>query len=56
MKRKILTVISTYAPQVGCEIEEKENFLSVWDDMADEEVMGRYCVRGRNDETQMMNE
>ncbi|KAJ8375265.1 hypothetical protein SKAU_G00058450 [Synaphobranchus kaupii] len=75
----MVNVISAYAPQVGCEIEEKEEFWSVLDEVVesvparervvigadfnghvgegnkgDEEVMGRYGVKNRNVEGQMV--
>ncbi|KAI5085121.1 NACHT, LRR and PYD domains-containing protein 12 isoform X3 [Silurus meridionalis] len=75
----MINVISAYAPQVGCEMEEKERFWSELDDVVDgvprqerlvigadfnghvgegnrgdEEVMGRYGLKERNVEGQML--
>ncbi|KAI5096408.1 hypothetical protein C0J45_13302 [Silurus meridionalis] len=75
----MINVISAYAPQVGCEMEEKERFWSELDDVVDgvprkerlvigadfnrhvgegnigdEEVMGRYGLKERNVEGQMV--
>ncbi|KAK3552305.1 hypothetical protein QTP86_010101 [Hemibagrus guttatus] len=75
----MLNVVSGYAPQVGCEIEEKERFWSVLDEVmesiptgervvigadfnghvgegntGDEEVMGKFGVKERNLEGQMV--
>ncbi|KAF7706682.1 hypothetical protein HF521_019936, partial [Silurus meridionalis] len=72
-------VISAYAPQVGCKMEEKERFWSQLDEVVDgvprnerlvigadfnrhvgegtrgdEEVMGRYGLKERNVEGQMV--
>ncbi|KAK3534887.1 hypothetical protein QTP70_001919 [Hemibagrus guttatus] len=75
----MLNVVSGYAPQVGCELEEKERFWSELDEVTesiptgervvigadfnghvgegnrgDEEVMGKFGVRERNLEGQMV--
>ncbi|KAK3570874.1 hypothetical protein QTP86_029388, partial [Hemibagrus guttatus] len=75
----MLNVVSGYAPQVGCEIEEKERFWSVLDEVmesiptgervgigadfnghvgegntGDEEVMGKFGLKERNLEGQMV--
>ncbi|KAK3564490.1 hypothetical protein QTP86_022780 [Hemibagrus guttatus] len=75
----MLNVISGYAPQVGCELEEKEKFWSELDEVmesiptgervvigadfnghvsegnrGDEEVMGKFGVKERNLEGQMV--
>ncbi|KAK3552622.1 hypothetical protein QTP86_017898 [Hemibagrus guttatus] len=75
----ILNVVSGYAPQVGCELEEKERFWSELDEVmesiptgervvigadfnghvgegntGDEEVMGKFGVKKRNLEGQMV--
>ncbi|KAK3508034.1 hypothetical protein QTP70_010642 [Hemibagrus guttatus] len=75
----MLNVVSGYAPQVGCELEEKERFWSELDEVmesipagervvigadfnghvgegntGDEEVMGKFGVRERNLEGQMV--
>ncbi|KAK3516098.1 hypothetical protein QTP70_005396 [Hemibagrus guttatus] len=75
----MLNVVSGYAPQVGCELEEKENFWSELDEVmesiptgarvvigadfnghvgegntGDEEVMGKFGVKERNLEGQMV--
>ncbi|KAK3543285.1 hypothetical protein QTP70_014057, partial [Hemibagrus guttatus] len=75
----MLNVVSGYAPQVGCELEEKEGFWSVLDEVmesiptgervvigadfnghvgegntGDEEVMGKFGVKERNLEGQMV--
>ncbi|KAK3528988.1 hypothetical protein QTP70_014117 [Hemibagrus guttatus] len=75
----MLNVVSGYAPQVGCELEEKERFWSELDEMmesiptgervvigadfnghvgegntGDEEVMGKFGVKERNLEGQMV--
>ncbi|KAI5621838.1 gastrula zinc finger protein XlCGF28.1-like [Silurus asotus] len=75
----MINVMSDYAPQVGCEMEEKERFWSELDEVVDgvprkerlvigadfighvgegnrgdEEVMGRYGLKGRNVEGQMV--
>ncbi|KAK3526858.1 hypothetical protein QTP86_000716 [Hemibagrus guttatus] len=75
----MLNVVSGYAPQVGCELEEKERFWSELDEMmesiptgervvigadfnghvgerntGDEEVMGKFGVKKRNLEGQMV--
>ncbi|KAK3572065.1 hypothetical protein QTP86_022295 [Hemibagrus guttatus] len=75
----MLNVVSGYAPQVGCELEEKERFWSELDEVmesiptservvigvdfnghvgegntADEEVMGKFGVKERNLEGQMV--
>ncbi|KAK3535012.1 hypothetical protein QTP70_001970 [Hemibagrus guttatus] len=75
----MLNVVSGYAPQVGCELEEKERFCSVLDEVmesiptgervvigadfnghvgegntGDEEVMGKFGVKERNLEGQMV--
>ncbi|KAK3569104.1 hypothetical protein QTP86_022133, partial [Hemibagrus guttatus] len=75
----ILNVVSGYAPQVGCELEEKERFWSELDEVmesiptgervvigadfnghvgegntGDEEVMGKFEVKERNLEGQMV--
>ncbi|KAI5623399.1 hypothetical protein C0J50_17186 [Silurus asotus] len=62
VERLIINVISAYAPQVGCEMEEKEKFWSELDfnghvgvgNRGDEDVMGRYDFKGRNVERQMV--
>ncbi|KAK3523359.1 hypothetical protein QTP86_029866 [Hemibagrus guttatus] len=75
----MLNVVSGYAPQVGCELEEKERFWSELDEVmesiptgervvigadfnghvgegntGDEEVMGKFGVKERNLEDQMV--
>ncbi|KAK3555905.1 hypothetical protein QTP86_029782, partial [Hemibagrus guttatus] len=75
----MLNVVSGYAPQVGCELEEKERFWSELDEVmesiptgervvigadfnghvgegnrGDEEVMGKFGVKERNLEGQML--
>ncbi|KAK3517285.1 hypothetical protein QTP70_002580 [Hemibagrus guttatus] len=75
----MLNVVSVYAPQVGCELEEKERFWSELDEVmesiptgervvigadfnghvgegntGDEEVMGKFGVKERNLEGQMV--
>ncbi|KAK3572654.1 hypothetical protein QTP86_001638 [Hemibagrus guttatus] len=75
----MLNVVSGYAPQVGCELEEKERFWSELDEVmesiptgervvigadfnghvgegntSDEEVMGKFGVKERNFEGQMV--
>ncbi|KAK3543242.1 hypothetical protein QTP70_014104 [Hemibagrus guttatus] len=75
----MLNVVSGYAPQVGCELEEKERFWSELDEVmesiptgervvigadfnghvgegntGDEEVMGKFGVKERNLEGQMI--
>ncbi|KAK3528623.1 hypothetical protein QTP70_006031 [Hemibagrus guttatus] len=75
----MLNVVSGYAPQVGCELEEKERFWSELDEVmesiptgervvigadfnghvgegntGDEEVMGKFGVKERNPEGQMV--
>ncbi|KAK3555075.1 hypothetical protein QTP86_007970 [Hemibagrus guttatus] len=75
----MLNVVSGYAPQVGCELEEKERFWSELDEVmesiptgervvigadfnghvgegntGDEEVMGKFGVKERNFEGQMV--
>ncbi|MCJ8739500.1 hypothetical protein PDJAM_G00047920 [Pangasius djambal] len=75
----MLNVVSGYAPQVGCELEEKERFWSELDEVkesipmdervvigadfngrvgegntCDEEVMGKFGVKERNLEGQMV--
>ncbi|KAK3506655.1 hypothetical protein QTP70_012527 [Hemibagrus guttatus] len=75
----MLNVVSGYAPQVGCELEEKERFWSELDEVmesiptgervvigadfnghvgegntSDEEVMGKFGVKERNLEGQMV--
>ncbi|KAK3510144.1 hypothetical protein QTP70_026737 [Hemibagrus guttatus] len=75
----MLNVVNGYAPQVGCELEEKERFWSELDEMmesiptgervvigadfnghvgegntGDEEVMGKFGVKERNLEGQMV--
>ncbi|KAI5104058.1 hypothetical protein C0J45_5684 [Silurus meridionalis] len=75
----MINVISAYAPQVGCEMEEKERFWSELDEVVDvvprnerlvigadfnghvgegnrgdEEVMGRYGLKEKNVEGQMV--
>ncbi|KAK3549961.1 hypothetical protein QTP86_016841, partial [Hemibagrus guttatus] len=75
----MLNVVSGYAPQVGCELEEKETFWSELDELmesiptgervvigadfnghvgegntGDEEVMGKFGVKERNLEGQMV--
>ncbi|KAK3533225.1 hypothetical protein QTP70_013666 [Hemibagrus guttatus] len=75
----MLNVVSGYAPQVGCELEEKERFWSELDEVmesiptgervvigadfnghvgegntGDEEVMGKFGVKERNLERQMV--
>ncbi|KAK3535140.1 hypothetical protein QTP70_004796 [Hemibagrus guttatus] len=75
----MLNVVSGYAPQVGCELEEKERFWSELDEVMesiptgervvigvdfnghvgegntdDEEVMGKFGVKERNLEGQMV--
>ncbi|KAK3517562.1 hypothetical protein QTP70_012548 [Hemibagrus guttatus] len=75
----MLNVVSGYAPQVGCEVEEKERFWSELDEVmesiptgervvigadfnghvgegntGDEEVMGKFGVKERNLEGQMV--
>ncbi|KAK3539760.1 hypothetical protein QTP70_013192 [Hemibagrus guttatus] len=77
--RVMLNVVSGYAPQVGCELEEKERFCSELDEViesiptgervvigadfnghvgegntGDEEVMGKFGVKERNLEGQMV--
>ncbi|KAK3548042.1 hypothetical protein QTP70_003069 [Hemibagrus guttatus] len=76
----MLNVVSGYAPQVGCELEEKERFWSELDEVmesiptgervvigtnfnghvgegntGDEEVMGKFGVKERNLEGQMVD-
>ncbi|KAK3565439.1 hypothetical protein QTP86_009697 [Hemibagrus guttatus] len=78
-ERVMLNVVSGYAPQVGCELEEKERFWSELDEVmesiptgervvieadfnghvgkgntGDEEVMGKFGVKERNLEGQMV--
>ncbi len=75
----MMNVVSAYAPQVGCELEEKENFWNELDELTqsipigervvvgtdlngqvsevtrgDEEVMGKYSVKDRSMEGQMV--
>ncbi|KAK3510351.1 hypothetical protein QTP70_004935 [Hemibagrus guttatus] len=79
IERVMLNVVSGYAPQVGCELEEKERFWSELDEVmesiptgervvigadfnghvgegntGDEEVMGKFGVKKRNLEGQMV--
>ncbi|KAK3548436.1 hypothetical protein QTP70_013068, partial [Hemibagrus guttatus] len=79
IERVMLNVVSGYAPQVGCELEEKERFWSELDEVmesiptgervvigadfnghvgegntGDEEVMGKFGVKERNLEGQMV--
>ncbi|MCJ8736038.1 hypothetical protein PDJAM_G00254200 [Pangasius djambal] len=79
MEGVMLNVVSGYAPQVGCELEEKERFWSELDEViesipteervvigadfnghvgegntGDEEVMGKFGVKERNLEGQMV--
>ncbi|KAK3513513.1 hypothetical protein QTP70_015480, partial [Hemibagrus guttatus] len=81
IERVMLNVVSGYAPQVGCELEEKERFWSELDEVmesiptgervvigadfnghvgeghrGDEEVMGKFGVKERNLEGQMVVE
>lgn len=79
MEGQMVNVVSGYAPQVGCELGEKERFWSELDEVivsiprgekvvigadfnghvgegnkGDEEVLGRFGVRERNNEGQMV--
>lgn len=55
----MMNIVSAYAPQVGCEVEEEEEFWSEFNGHVgedDEEVMGRYGVKVRSVEGQMVME